>query len=196
MSLDLRFIQNSPENISWPEFPKLRELCICEHEGFLPIISKSKDTLEQLILDKFPSVDPAHEVEMPKLTDLYITRVEPAFINKILRLNCKSLEFLYLNRITVSSLDYTTLRMNRMKNVTFFTCIGSGSSEEVSDKFTVMCPNAVIEVEKELKVRDVIKGRRIRKGFTKYIVRRSEVDYPLSKYKVSLLLLIIDDYNV
>ena len=182
MSLDLRFIENRPENISWPEFPKLRELCISEHEGFLPIISKSKDTLEQLILDEFTSVDPAHAVEIPKLTDLYMTEVEPAFINKILRLNCKSLEFLYLQRIAVSSLDYTTIRMNRMKNVTFFACIGSGSSEELRDKFTVMCPNAVIEMEKDLKVRDVIKGRRIRKGFSKYIVRRSEVDYPLIKY--------------
>lgn len=188
MSLDLTYITNCPENINWPEFPKLRELCIGTHEELLPIISKSKDTLEQLILDYFHSVDPAHAVEMPKLTDLYTTRVNHAFINKILRLNCKSLEFLYLNNILVSSLDYTTIRMNWMKKVTLGKRNGTGSSEELRDMCTVMCPNAVIEVEKELEIKDVIKGRRIRKGFSKYIVRRSEMDYPLIKEKLSLWL--------
>ena len=169
VSLDLGKASNIPENIRWPEFSSLRELCIGYSERLLPIILKSKTTLEKLIIDSIPSADHEYAVEIQGLTDLYMTRVNHEFVNKILKFNCKSLEFLYLNKIAVSFLDSATIRMNKIKKVMLGLFDPTSPSEVERDHLMVMCPNAeivVCETENLMEVRDEAKARCKRKRFT------------------------------
>lgn len=168
VSLDLSHSSNIPENIRWPEFSSLRELNIGYYERLLPIISKSKNTLEKLIIYSIPSADHEYAVEIQGLTDLYMTRVNHEFVNKILMFNCKSLEFLYLDKIAISFLDYETLRMCKMKKV-MLGLFDASHSEVESAHMKVMCPNAeivVCEAENLMEVRDDARGRSKRKRFT------------------------------
>ena len=92
-------------------------------------------------------------------------------------MNCKSLEFLYLNDIDFYSIDPATIQMIKVK--VFVIASDTDKSEEEMVKLTVMCPNAeivVCKVENLRQIRDVIKSRRKRKGFSidtqKYIRMR------------------------
>ena len=167
VSLELEISKDIPTDIEWPEFSALRELCITFKMELLNIISKSKDTLEQLIIDQVSSADREYAMEMPRLTDLYIIRVNHEFTNKILKLNCKKLEFLYLYNIDLSNLDSATIRLNKLEIL----MIGAGTnpSEEEMVKLAEMCPYAqivVCEGENCLEGRKLARGRRKQKGFT------------------------------
>jgi len=165
-SLDLGDASRIPENLKWPQFPKLTELSIGYQDKLLPILSNSRDTLKHLIVDSISSAEEGFAVEMPRLTDMYLIKINHEFINKMLRFNCKGLEFLYLSRISVSNLD-DGIRIESMRRVV----LGYNNpaySEEEREKFARMCPNAEVVLRNEenlVKSRDLAKARNTGTGF-------------------------------
>jgi hypothetical protein len=169
VSLDLAYAEGIPADVEWPEFPALRELCIQHGQGLHPIILKSKETLEHFIIHDTPSADIEYAVEMPRLTDLYMRGEvdNHEFMNTILRLKSqKNLEFLFIDN-SLSGLDSTTIRLNKVEIVMLGAC--TKPSEEEKVMLTVMCPNAkilVVDLDNLLEMVKVVRGRRKQKGFT------------------------------
>ena len=163
VSLDLSHIEDIPNNIVWPEFPKLRELKIDNHE-LIPILINSRETLERLVLLRmnFSNVI-LPNVLMPRLTDLYLDDVDEAFSSMICNLNHRSLEFLYFRINDLPYLDAGT-RMERMRNVV----LRQMTSQDI-ERMTVICPKAEVVLLRPNnmdEIRDMIKGRCKRRNFT------------------------------
>jgi hypothetical protein len=106
-----------PENLEWPQFPKLRELYI-DNSKYLPILMNSRDSLELLhMLSIHSSTDIDYtRLVMPKLTDLHLFGVDNAITSKICSSNHRSLEFVCFCKNDVPNLD-DGVKMERLRNV-------------------------------------------------------------------------------
>jgi hypothetical protein len=149
-------------DLSLKDYPNLRELDIDNHR-LLPILEKSRETLECLLIMDNPHVCNNVGV-LPRLTDLYIlTRFQDPRNSKVLTDNSLSLEFIFLDGVDISSLD-DGLRMVEMRMVV----MESYYRDQDREKMARLCPNAkVIMFEKNTKIEvvDYVRHRRKFKGF-------------------------------
>ena len=82
-------VDNIGWNIELPEFPMLRELSIIYDSNLPTILLKCRATLECLILGN--AYNETYTLEMPRLTDLYLSVPNSKFLNEMCRSNKKSL---------------------------------------------------------------------------------------------------------
>jgi hypothetical protein len=163
ISLNLRFIGGIPNDIEWPQFPNLRELTI-DHNNLIPILINCRETLERLVMlfMPFPPYDIANIV-MPRLTDLYLHKVNYAFSRKICNSNHRSLEFLYLCGTVVPNLN-EGIRMESLKNVVL-----RDKTSQDRERMLGMCPNAEVVLfsdNNKNEIKDMIKARSKRRDFS------------------------------
>lgn len=158
-------------NIELPEFPMLRELSIIYDSNLPTILLKCKATLECLILRN--AFYETYTLEMPRLTDLYLSAPNSELLNKMCRSNDKSLEFLCLDldgrdvsNLYIANLD-DTMRMERIVKVVVKGDFGIDNLDMYRNKMARICPNAEVFILKDKKqFIQHIKSRVKRKGFT------------------------------
>ena len=172
-SLELRNIDYIPDNVVWPQFPKLRELKI-NYSECLPILMNTRETLEHLYLEDIVSPDIAYaSVVMPRLTDMHLFNVNSEFTSKICSLNHRSLEFLYLERTDLPNLD-DGIKMERMRNVVLRYKYPSYTAQDM-ERITEMCPNAEVVImrrrENRKEIRDQMRSRCKSKKFSLDFIR-------------------------
>ena len=151
-----------PDNVEWPQFPKLRELKI-RGSKCLPILMNSRETLEHLYLEYIVSPDIAYaSVVMPRLTDLHLNNVDNAFKSKFCSSNHRSLEFLYLEGTVLRMRDLPNLddgiKMERMRNVVLL----YNNTAQDGERMIGMCPNAevvIMDEENRKEIRDQMRSR-------------------------------------
>ena len=163
-----------PENVVWPQFPKLRELNI-NYSECLPILMNSKETLEHLSLETIFSDIVYASVVMPRLTDLHMNSVNNAFKSKICSLNHRSLEFLFLDiprdlpiysnfETDLPNLD-DGIKMDRMRNV----MLDDEYTAQDRGRMTELCPNAevvIVSEENRKEIGDQMRSRCKSKKFS------------------------------
>jgi hypothetical protein len=161
-------VDNIGWNIELPEFPMLRELSIIYDSNLPTILLKCRATLECLILGN--AYNETYTLEMPRLTDLYLSVPNSKFLNEMCRSNKKSLEFLcldYNDATDLFNLNYT-MRMERMVQVVVKGDFGIGHLDMyIRNKMARIFPNAEVLILKDKKqFKQHIKSRLKRKGFT------------------------------
>jgi hypothetical protein len=153
-----------PENVVWPQFPKLRELKI-RGSKCLPILMNSRDTLENLYIEYLYVPSDYVSVVMPKLTDLHLFSVNNAFTSKICSSNHRSLECMTLGIRDLPNLD-DGIKMERMRTVVQW----YGYAAQDRERMTEMCPNAEVVImlseENEMELRDQMRSRYKSKKFS------------------------------
>ena len=155
-----------PDNVEWPQFPKLRELKICGSKclPILPILMNSRETLENLYIEYLDDPSDYASVVMPRLTDLHLDFVDNEFTNKICSSNHRSLEFMTLGMIDLPNLD-DGIKMERMRNVMLM----SNYTAQDRERMTELCPNAEVVImsrENEMEIRDQYRSRCKSKKFS------------------------------
>ena len=164
VSLELRDIYDYiPNNVEWPQFPKLRELKISGSK-YLPIIMNSRETLENLYISNIYAPSDYASVLMPKLTDLHQNSVDNAFTSKICSSNHTSLEFMYLKRTDLPNLD-DGIKMERMRNVV----LGTSYTAQDRERMIGMCLNAEVVILSQgnrKEIRDQMRSRFKSKNFS------------------------------
>jgi hypothetical protein len=163
VSLELRNIDDIPDNVEWPQFPKLKELKI---RGFkcLPILMNSRETLENLSIIGIDDDSDYASVVMPRLTDLHLINVNNAFTSKICSSNHRSLEFMTLVNWDLPNLD-DGIKMERMRNVV----LRSTCTAPDRERMTEMCPNAevvIVSEENSKEIRDQMRSRYKSRNFS------------------------------
>jgi hypothetical protein len=168
------------DNVVWPEFPNLRELCINDPR-YLPILLNCRDTLERLDVINFNSSDENGEEEfdyeeecanlkMQRLTDLHVVKCSQDLTSKIISSNHKSLEFMYLSDIF--NFDEVT-RMERIKMI-ILECVLDEPSYTADHKKALSddYPNAEVilsSLENREEIRKLVKSRCKRRNFSMYL---------------------------
>jgi hypothetical protein len=176
VTLDLRVSHDDdiPDNVEWPQFPKLRELkTSCSK--WLPIIKSSRETLEHLYIEFISSSDIGYaSMVMPRLTDLHLNNVNNAFTSKICSSNHRSLEFLTLNMRDLPNLD-DGMKMERMRNVVLRSEHPPYYTAQDRERMTELCPNAEVvilrrgnrkDIRDQMKSRELFRSRFNSKNFS------------------------------
>ena len=164
VSLELRNVDDIPDNVVWPQFPKLRELKISSSK-YLPILMNSRDTLEKLYIKDIHDPSDYASVVIPRLTDLHLNNVNNAFTSKICSSNHRSLEFMtLLNGTDIYNLD-GGIKMERMRNVVLL----YNNTAQYRKRMTEMCPNAevvIVSEENRKEIRDQMRSRLKSRNFS------------------------------
>ena len=159
--------EDIPNDIEWPEFPRLRELRVIKYEH-MPILLKCYSTLECLILGA--AVCSTYDLEMPKLTDLYTCGTNPVYVDFICRSNYKSLEFMSLNNLDVLKLDNNMRDMDKMEKMVKVVLNVYDDMNHLDSKrkrLERICPNAeVVILHNEMHLIHHVESRVKSKGFT------------------------------
>jgi hypothetical protein len=161
VSLELRVDHDDmPDNVEWPQFPKLRELKIRGSKclPILPILMNSRETLENLFIGTIYVPSDYASVVMPKLTDLHLIGVGSAFTSKICSSNHRSLECMTLGMRDLPNLD-DGIKMERMRNVMLLYNITAHDNRE---RMSELCPNAEVVILSQgnrKKIRDQMRSR-------------------------------------
>ena len=163
VSLEFSFCHDIPDNVEWPQFPKLRELKICGSKC-LPILMNSRETLENLYIEYLYDPSDYASVVMPTLTDLQLFSVDNAFTSKICSSNHRSLEFMNLRYAAPPNLD-DGIKMERMRNVV----LRDNNTAQDRERMLEMCPNAEVVIMDDgnrKEIRDQMRSRFKSKKFS------------------------------
>ena len=164
VTLELRNIDDIPDDVEWPQFPNLREFKICGSKC-LPILMNSRETLENLYIGYIHDPSDYASVVMPKLTDLRLYNVHNAFTNKICSSNHRSLEFMTLDMSDLPNLD-DGIKMERMRNVVLW----YDNTAHDRERITEVCPNVEVVImlseENRKEIRDQMRSRYKSRNFS------------------------------
>ena len=127
----------------------------------------SRETLENLYIGNIHFHSDYASVVMPRLTDLYMFRVNNAFTSKFCSSNHRSLEFMTLVMRDLPNLD-DGIKMERMRNVVLL----YNNTTQGRERMIGMCPNAevvIIDEKNRKEITDQMRSRCKSKNFSDFI---------------------------
>ena len=151
-------------DIEWPKFPKLKQLNLSKSDPkLMSLLPQCKDSLECLVITGDTLDDPYHDLELPKLTDLYLVNVTcKSGVERLLFENKDSLKHVCLF-YSSNFVGFSQLLVDDILPNVETVIIGRGSSLnyiEYPRPLSRLCPHAVIHIPKnKTELQQLIKTR-------------------------------------